>query len=341
MDLYLDNKKIGQTNLNPKYTLGEVKTSFANWARDNNLGDISINIVFNNGETLNPIVFQTNKYDKINFVDKKDLLKGGEIRIKRIKKSADSSTQNREPTKNEKFTGMKDIDLKILSQLEDKDLFNMCLVNTYVSNLCKDEILWKNRLFKNYKKFLSIAKRYYTDRYGEVTIEEEYGKNLEKLNNPDSWKKIYISILNRVISLIESKYKRWKIDLVRHELIRRNIKNRGNKSEMIEWIVEDELYPQKDPNYITIYLKTYMDEIIIVRVKPEETLKDFFQKFKYIKGDEKYYRIRKFISKKDPRYSEPRNDITDDYGIWRLVDKKLTFREAGIENDELLRLTLS
>lgn len=37
------------------------------------------------------------------------------------------------------FTGNRNTDYIILSQLGDKDLFNFCLTNKYISGLCKNE----------------------------------------------------------------------------------------------------------------------------------------------------------------------------------------------------------
>jgi len=44
------------------------------------------------------------------------------------------------------FTGIKDIDLKIIQQLSDKEIPIVCSVNKYVSKLCEDESFWLNRL---------------------------------------------------------------------------------------------------------------------------------------------------------------------------------------------------
>jgi len=47
------------------------------------------------------------------------------------------------------ITGKKDIDLIILSNLDDKTLFNFCISNPkdeYLKKLCGDESFWRNRL---------------------------------------------------------------------------------------------------------------------------------------------------------------------------------------------------
>jgi hypothetical protein len=67
--------------IDPKTSLGELKKSIREWSLHNKLNNVIIEIIFNNGEKLDPIVFTTDKYDKLNFVGKKDLLKGGKLKI--------------------------------------------------------------------------------------------------------------------------------------------------------------------------------------------------------------------------------------------------------------------
>lgn len=44
------------------------------------------------------------------------------------------------------LTGVKDVDLKILQELTDKELSIVCSVNKKVAELCNDESFWMNRL---------------------------------------------------------------------------------------------------------------------------------------------------------------------------------------------------
>ena len=48
------------------------------------------------------------------------------------------------------LTGIKDVDLLILSQMDDKTLYNFCKVNKSARKLCSDENFWKNRLIQKY-----------------------------------------------------------------------------------------------------------------------------------------------------------------------------------------------
>lgn len=64
------------------------------------------------------------------------------------------------------FSGIKDVDKKILEELDDKDLLSILLTNKYL-NRTIDEIFWRNRLIKkypgafSYKNIKETWKRYY------------------------------------------------------------------------------------------------------------------------------------------------------------------------------------
>ena len=62
------------------------------------------------------------------------------------------------------LTGNKDVDRKILNELEDKDLVNVCQANKQANSLCNDQVFWMNRVF---------------DRFGYVG-----GDLLRKFGNP-------------------------------------------------------------------------------------------------------------------------------------------------------------
>jgi len=70
----------------------------------------------------------------------------------------------------------KDINLKVLEELDDKDLFSFCLVDKYANELCKNEHFWRKRFLKRFgkrydkgksnwrKTYLSIVKDLYTNK---------------------------------------------------------------------------------------------------------------------------------------------------------------------------------
>ncbi len=50
-----------------------------------------------------------------------------------------------------KFTGIKDIDRKILNQLDDKDLLSICSTNKSWKQFCdEDQTLWMNRVYNKF-----------------------------------------------------------------------------------------------------------------------------------------------------------------------------------------------
>lgn len=54
------------------------------------------------------------------------------------------------------ITGMKDIDIVILSNLNDKDLSSACWTDKYISNLCKNDTLWKMKVYKSYPDHVCV-----------------------------------------------------------------------------------------------------------------------------------------------------------------------------------------
>ena len=48
------------------------------------------------------------------------------------------------------LSGIKDVDLKILSELDDESLLRFCVTSKYGSEICKDETFWRNRLTVKY-----------------------------------------------------------------------------------------------------------------------------------------------------------------------------------------------
>jgi hypothetical protein len=78
------------------------------------------------------------------------------------------------------FTGLKDTDLLILMELEDKELFEVCSLNKYLRSLCNNDYFWYNRIVK---------------KYGEKEIE------VAKQKNKSTWKKYYIHLIKSNLKL--------------------------------------------------------------------------------------------------------------------------------------------
>lgn len=102
--------------------------------------------------------------------------------------SLSSISPNSSASKN--FTQIKDLDLKILSELNDRDLLNICLTNKYFSRLCQNEDFWRNR-------FLT--------KFGNRTLKYKgFSKNGNPLNywenililSEKTWKKFYLTVIS-------------------------------------------------------------------------------------------------------------------------------------------------
>jgi hypothetical protein len=80
------------------------------------------------------------------------------------------------------FTGNKDVDLKILAELDDRNVFNFCLSNKYLSKICKDEIFWKSRTMRKYPDYI------YEEKGDEETWRKFYLRTVKEetifLGNP-------------------------------------------------------------------------------------------------------------------------------------------------------------
>ena len=76
------------------------------------------------------------------------------------------------------LTGNKDVDRKILNELEDKDLVNVCQTNKKANSLCNDQVFWMNRVF---------------DRFGYVG-----GNVLRKYKKDRTWSEYYINDLRKI-----------------------------------------------------------------------------------------------------------------------------------------------
>ena len=75
----------------------------------------------------------------------------------------------------EAFTGIKDADLLILSELNDRDLLNVCLIkNKYVDYICKTESFWRNRFVAKYGETAAKYKpedRSWRNHYMKVIVD--------------------------------------------------------------------------------------------------------------------------------------------------------------------------
>jgi hypothetical protein len=61
------------------------------------------------------------------------------------------------------LTGIRDTDILILLQLEDRELGPVCSVNSYVRSLCNDENFWRTRIINRIKKGFENNLKFYPE----------------------------------------------------------------------------------------------------------------------------------------------------------------------------------
>ena len=80
------------------------------------------------------------------------------------------------------FTGIKDLDLKILMELDDRDLIQTCATNRELRRICNvDQSFWRNRYVKQYGEHAASfkpAERSWKNHYMQTYID------LHKFSNP-------------------------------------------------------------------------------------------------------------------------------------------------------------
>ena len=91
------------------------------------------------------------------------------------------------------FSGIADVDLKILENLEDKDLFQACSVNRELFRICnKEPSFWKNRFIKKYDVHASQYKpadRSWKNHYMQTFLYlQKYKSNPIKFLNSIIWR---------------------------------------------------------------------------------------------------------------------------------------------------------
>ena len=114
-------------------TIGTLKELLRNSVKDYNSYKIEM--------FLNPTaelkVWDTNMYDNLTLQSVWNSMENSSLVLT---KSSSNKT----------LTGIKDVDLLILSQMDDKTLYNFCKVNKSARKICSDENFWKNRFIKKY-----------------------------------------------------------------------------------------------------------------------------------------------------------------------------------------------
>lgn len=94
------------------------------------------------------------------------------------------------------LTEIRDLDLEIMSKMDDKTLLNYCKTNNYARELCSDENFWKKRVFLIFPnlntKPNTTWKRYYIEIiYWIERLIDDYG--FDPSNEMSIHPKVYYS----------------------------------------------------------------------------------------------------------------------------------------------------
>jgi hypothetical protein len=107
------------------------------------------------------------------------------------------------------FTGNKDVDFVILQKIDDEDLTNICAVNSYVNDLCKNDIFWRNRLLNKYGFLLGTAEDIIVKYKPKDILWKEYYIWINSAVHGDQFfSYIYADVLHRgdVLKVLEYTY---------------------------------------------------------------------------------------------------------------------------------------
>lgn len=173
MNVIQDGKLIKTIQVSPDSTVLKIKQSLPAYK------DSMVKLIFNDGTEIAGVVFTTDKYDMVDFKQYKNVLKDSNLYITSVvsQESTDDykelefdvkstnlkpmnlkpmnlkpllrGNKNTELTSNSPLSGNKNTDLMILSELNDRDLLNTCLIkNKYINGLCNNDTFWRNRFVK-------------------------------------------------------------------------------------------------------------------------------------------------------------------------------------------------
>ena len=98
---------------------------------------------------------------------------------------------------------IKDVDKKILMELDDKSLLEFCKTGKYANELCKDELFWKKRFIDKFGRADKNSDRswkdfylkmvYYLDKYSNHAL---YHMSLKGIKNLDLIKVLLVRKFN-------------------------------------------------------------------------------------------------------------------------------------------------
>lgn len=173
--IYLNEKPILKVKIYPETTILEILKTAEQFLKTQNIGYNTPELFLSDKQKLENTVLVNPKYQNSlvfkQIINDKSALIYKTDEIKKIPKG---------------FTGNKDTDFIILSNLEDKDLYNFCQTDRYIAKLCQDESFWMNRTLNRFRDL----------------IDQE---DIPKIKRDSSWKDFYNDLVNSY-KLLKTKY---------------------------------------------------------------------------------------------------------------------------------------
>jgi hypothetical protein len=173
------------------------------------------------------------------------------------------------------LTNVKDVDLIILSKLNDKDLESFCLTNKAAAKLCKDDNFWINRIIEKYGKDALKYKpenktwrQYYSNIY-YLAIRTGHEDNI-LLKNKISYDELRIDDMNKLreIKVVNPKINEY----IKNKLVLINIKSPYQKNFMYFFREEN-----KDQKNFKLLLEEQIPTSVIFRVDNESDILNYVQ----------------------------------------------------------------
>lgn len=134
VELYYNNQKISDITVLPSNTIAQIKMLIYNWLAPQGIINYNIKLIFNNGSELDPIIFNTNTYDNVNFTVQSKLLPGAKLLINH------TTVKNLPP----------DLISMIYEFAEDEELAKLCMLNKDFSTKICNSSFWIKKIINRF-----------------------------------------------------------------------------------------------------------------------------------------------------------------------------------------------
>jgi len=186
MEVYVNNKKLHKINIVPTTTISQLKETIKGIVSQNSY---TIRLIFNNGEELSPLVFQTNTYDNINFQSHKEKIQGGQIYVNTKTTTMDVNINN------QKMYQINILPTTTISQLKET-IRGIVKQNNYTIRL----------VFNNGEELLPLV--FQTNTYDNVNFQSQAtiingGQIYINIEENNLWKQRFIQQYEHILGIKE------------------------------------------------------------------------------------------------------------------------------------------